>query len=89
KPWDLAKNSEKNDELHRVCSILLNAFFTLTVYLKPILPSLAKKVEHFLNLPREIRWDDAGAFLADHIINDYSHLMTRIDPKQVVALVDA
>ncbi|MCP2807368.1 methionine--tRNA ligase, partial [Salmonella enterica subsp. enterica serovar Typhimurium] len=56
KPWDLAKNSEKNDELHRVCSILLNAFFTLTVYLKPILPSLAKKVEHFLNLPREIRW---------------------------------
>src|SRR3954468_3885421 len=44
KPWDLAKDAAQRDELQRVCSDALHAFFTLTVYLAPMLPATAKRV---------------------------------------------
>ena len=88
-PWVLAKSSEHDARLHHVCSMLINAFRLLTLYLRPILPRLARRAEEFLNVA-PLRWSDAGHLLPPaHPVNAYEHLMTRIDPKQVDALIAA
>jgi methionyl-tRNA synthetase len=88
KPWELAKRSGQEAELHAVCSVGLNLFRLLTLYLKPVLPRLAAEVEQFLNLP-PLRWQDADSvLLPGHRINPYQHIMVRIEPKQVEALID-
>ena len=89
KPWELAKQDGREAELHAACSQAIEAFRLLTLYLKPVLPKVAEAVEAFLNIT-PLCWNDAVTPLpAGHAIEAYSHLMTRIDPKQVVALVDA
>ncbi len=50
KPWDLAKQPGMDAALHDVCSVCIEAFRVLTVYLKPVLPALAAQVEAFLNV---------------------------------------
>jgi methionyl-tRNA synthetase len=63
-------------------------FRLLTLYLKPVLPELAKSVEAFLNIP-ELKWTDAGALMPEgHRINKYQHLMARVEEKQLDALFD-
>jgi methionyl-tRNA synthetase len=88
KPWELAKKDEAVYRLHEVCTVSLNCFRLLTLYLKPVLPRLAEQVEAFLNIA-PLSWDDAQSLFIRHRINEYSHLMTRIDPKSVEAMVDA
>ncbi|GAB3265853.1 methionine--tRNA ligase [Chitinimonas naiadis] len=88
KPWELAKQEERAAELHGACSLLINAFRLLTVYLKPVLPKLAADIEAFLNIA-PLTWADSATVLLNHEIKPYSHLMTRIDPKQVDAMVEA
>ncbi|MDD5404027.1 MAG: methionine--tRNA ligase [Sulfuricella sp.] len=88
KPWELAKHPEQETRLHQVCSEMLNAFRILSIYLKPILPGLAAKVENFLNLPGQLNWHDLKNYPAN-AINTYEHLMTRIEPKQIEALLEA
>jgi methionyl-tRNA synthetase len=87
KPWELVKQEGKSAELHEVCSTALMLFRDLTLYLKPILPILAGQVEAFLNIP-PLTWNDVGTTLpSGHAINPYSHLMTRLDPKLIAAMV--
>jgi methionyl-tRNA synthetase len=87
-PWVLSKQEGLEPALQEACSVSLNLFRLLTLYLKPILPLLAKEVESFLNIDALI-WANAGDLLFDHRINEYKHLMTRIDPKLISALVAA
>ena len=87
-PWKLAKQGTQTGLLHEVCSVSLNLFRLLTLYLKPILPALSRQVEEFLNIA-PLDWADAEALLSNHSVNTYQHLMTRIDPKQIEALVEA
>ena len=92
KPWELAKSRENDAELHEVCSVALNMFRILTVYLKPVLPKLAAEAEQFLKV-NPLTWRDANSqnrLLADgHQINGYEHLITRVDPKQIEKLIKA
>jgi methionyl-tRNA synthetase len=74
--------------LHDVCTVALNCFRLLTLYLKPVLPRLAEQVESFLNI-KPLAWDDAQDLFIRRRINEYTHLMTRIDPKSIEAMVDA
>ena len=89
-PWDLAKDLERNAaRMHIGCSIALNAFRLLTLYLKPVLPKLAGDAERFLNIA-PLAWSDAASLLpAEHRIEPYKHLMTRVDPKRIRELVEA
>ncbi|TJZ66131.1 methionine--tRNA ligase [Chitiniphilus eburneus] len=87
KPWEMAKQEGRDAELQRVCSILINAFRLLTIYLKPVLPRLAADVEAFLQVA-PLCWADAQTLLLGHGIAPYQHLMTRIDPKSVEAMVE-
>ena len=89
KPWELAKSPAQKDRLHIVCSTALEAFRILTVYLKPILPAIALKVEQFLNIS-PLNWDAHRKPLAhQHRILKYDHLLARVDQKQIAALVEA
>ncbi|MFO1204744.1 MAG: methionine--tRNA ligase [Burkholderiales bacterium] len=88
KPWELAKQPDRSAELHEVCTVVLNVFRWLTIYLKPVLPAIAERVESFLRLP-PLTWRDVGTLLLGHTIDPYRHLMTRIEVKQIHGLVDA
>ncbi|GEC95479.1 methionine--tRNA ligase [Zoogloea ramigera] len=89
KPWELAKLEGQDARLHVVCSTAINIFKALTGLLKPVLPALAAQVEDFLAIT-PITWADALAPLpAGHAIKPYTHLMTRIERKQVDALLEA
>ena len=86
KPWEMAKQPGQEAKLHQVCTVAINAFRLLTLYLKPVLPRLATQVEAFLNIPPLI-WADSGQLLTEHLIQPYQHLMTRVDPKAVDAML--
>ncbi|MGH8693934.1 MAG: methionine--tRNA ligase [Burkholderiales bacterium] len=87
KPWDLAKDPANRTKLHTVCSVSLNLFRILTIYLKPVMPKLASDVESFLNVPG-LAWSDVGSLLTHHRIKPYQHLLTRVEEKQLDALLD-
>jgi methionyl-tRNA synthetase len=89
KPWEIAKDSSKEQELQTICSITLEAFRRLTVYLKPVVPNVAAGVEQFFNI-EPMSWDDVNKSLSSkQAINPYQHLMTRIDPAMMEKLIEA
>ena len=88
KPWELAKQEGQDARLHEVCSVLINAFRLLTIYLKPVLPKLAEGVEAFLDVA-PLQWADTDQLLLGHTIKPYQHLMQRIDPVLVEKLIEA
>ncbi len=88
KPWELAKSPEQEARLHTVCSTTIRLFRDLTLYLKPILPHLAARVEVFLNTT--LTWDAIHQPLPEgHVIQAYQHLMTRTEEARMDALVEA
>jgi len=88
KPWELAKQPGADQALHAACTVCVEAFRVLTVYLKPVLPALAVRVEAFLAVP-PLAWSDAQRALGAHRIGAFTHLMQRVDPKKLDALFDA
>ncbi|MBS0444813.1 MAG: methionine--tRNA ligase [Proteobacteria bacterium] len=88
KPWELAKQSGQDAVLHDVCSVCIEAFRVLTIYLKPVLPALAAQVEAFLQVD-PLDFAAAARALGAHTIGSYAHLMQRVDPKQLEALFEA
>ena len=50
KPWKLIKESAQEQAVQEICSTGLNCFRIIMTYLKPILPTVATEVEHFLNI---------------------------------------
>ena len=87
KPWELAKKPQHDAALHDVCSVCIEAFRLLTIYLKPVLPALAEQVEAFLRI-EPLQWGDAARSLGAHTIGAYQHLMQRVDPKMMDALFE-
>jgi methionyl-tRNA synthetase len=87
KPWELAKQAGQGAVLHDVCSVCIEAFRLLTIYLKPVLPALAAQVEAFLRVPPLV-FADAARAIGGHQIGAYQHLMQRIDPAAMDALFD-
>ena len=85
-PWQMAKQDAGAQRLHQICSTSLNLFRLLTIFLKPILPGLAARVENFLAVP-PLAWSDCATLLADHAIAPYEHLARRIEQKQIDGLL--
>ena len=88
KPWELAKKEGMDARLHDVCTVCIEAFRLLTIYLKPVLPQLAYGVETFLKTKPFESSDAATQLGAEHSIGDYVHLMQRVDVKQLDALFE-
>ncbi|MDF1759428.1 MAG: methionine--tRNA ligase [Coxiellaceae bacterium] len=88
KPWALAKEDGKMNEVQLICSQAINAFRVLMIYLKPILPTMAEKSEAFLNV-EPLVWTDLDEPLLNHTINKFKPLMQRIDPEAIEQLMQS
>jgi methionyl-tRNA synthetase len=89
KPWELAKQEGEEAHLHTACTTALTLFRDLALYLKPVLPTLAAKVEAFLAI-EPMSWREVWSPLpAGHRIQPYKHMMTRVERKQIDALLEA
>ena len=87
KPWVLAKEDGREQDVQDVCSMGLNLFRILAGYLKPILPEMAAAAESFLNVD-PLTWNDLQQPLSDHTINKFKPLLTRVDPDTVQKMVE-
>ena len=86
-PWVLAKDPARREALQDSCAQALYGFKTLTSLLAPVLPALAERVARELfGLERALSFADA--LEPPRHINPYQHLMTRVDPKQLDALLE-
>jgi methionyl-tRNA synthetase len=88
KPWLIAKEEGREEELHEVCSMGLNLFRLLVAYLRPVLPALAQNAEAFLNIPAQ-PWPTAAEPLPAHRINAFTPLMTRVEADKIAAVIEA
>ena len=88
KPWILAKQPDQNDQIQAVCSVGLNLFRLLMIYLKPVLPKVAQDAEAFLQV-QPLTWGDIHHPLLGHSIGRFKPLMQRVDSKQIEAMVEA
>jgi methionyl-tRNA synthetase len=88
KPWLIAKEEGKDQELHEVCSMGINLFRLLAVYLQPVLPVLSGNAESFLNIPVQA-WPIKAQCLLNHVINDFKPLMTRVEADKIELIVAA
>ncbi len=87
-PWVIAKTDKQSSEVQEICSTGLNLFRMLIVYLKPVIPTMAQSVETFLAVP-PLAWDSVDSTLNGHTIGAFVPLITRIDPADVTAMMEA
>ena len=87
-PWTLAKQDGSDDQVLQVCTTALNVFRLLALYLKPVLPALATRVEAFLNI-QPLVWQDHQQPLLGHCINGFKPLLQRVEPEQIEKLLAA
>ena len=85
KPWAMIKDPAKKADVQAVCSMGINLFRVLMIYLKPVLPKTAEQVETFLNIA-PLQWEDKNTPLLNHKIREFQPLINRIDPKQIEAM---
>ncbi|MFZ5891129.1 MAG: methionine--tRNA ligase [Myxococcota bacterium] len=86
-PWKLKKDPARAAELQAVCSIILNLYRQIVIYLAPVLPKLASDSERLLNT-RFTNWNDAATPLVGTGIAPFSHLMQRVDPTKVKSVIE-
>ena len=87
KPWMLVKQPGAETEVQAVCSLGLNLFRVLALYLKPVLPGLAAQVEQFLQIP-PLRWSDVDHPLLGLAIAEFKPLMQRVEMAQIAAIIE-
>lgn len=86
-PWALAKDETKLAEVQLICTQALNLFKILLIFLKPVLPHLAKQAEAFLGVP-DLIWQDITVPLLGATINAFHPLMLRVDAEQIRIMVE-
>jgi methionyl-tRNA synthetase len=79
KPWSMAKSEDINtqNQVQEICTVALNDFRLMSLYLKPVLPKITQDIESFLNIP-ELNWEDNKNILLNHSINSFKPLLNRI-----------
>ena len=86
-PWNLRKDPERQKELQDVCTIALNLFRQIAIYLQPVLPEIAEKTSSLLGDPITY-WEQAGTPLTGTPVAKFEHMMKRIEEKDVDAMID-
>ncbi|MCH1448744.1 MAG: methionine--tRNA ligase [Litoricolaceae bacterium] len=85
-PWQLAKNEATLPDVQPICTTAINAFRLLVLYLKPVMPMLSDKVQTFLQVDR-LDYESLNHTLLDHQIEAFTPLITRIEMKDVEAMI--
>ena len=86
-PWNLRKDPDKQQELQDVCTVALNLFRQLAIYLSPVLPRLAQQTSELLGVPIE-HWDDTKTPLTGTPVAKFKHMLQRVEMKDVKAMID-
>jgi len=86
-PWVVAKDADRDDELHAICSMGINLFRVLVGYLKPVLPVMAEQAEAFLNV-EPMTWASQAEPLLGHSVNKFKPLMTRVEKDRISAMIE-
>ncbi len=87
RPWDLRKDPAKARELQDVCTVALNLFRQIVVYLSPVLPRLAKQTGELLNDPI-LSWEQSQEPIVGTRVNQFTHMLRRIEEKDVIAMIE-
>ncbi|MCH7725527.1 MAG: methionine--tRNA ligase [Planctomycetes bacterium] len=87
KPWNLAKDPDKAQQLQDVCTVALNLFRQIVVYLSPVLPRLAEQTRELLGEPIE-HWDQSQTPLVGTSVEKFKHMLKRADPKDVEKMIE-
>lgn len=86
-PWELRKDPQRASELQDACTVSLNLFRTLVIYLSPVLPDLAEKTSALLGDPL-LTWEQSRTPLVGTPVAAFQHMMQRVDPKHLQAMID-
>jgi methionyl-tRNA synthetase len=89
-PWEL-RTAAKSDptvarRLQDICTIGLNLFRQLAVYLQPVLPRMAEQTGQLLNDPLT-SWEQSQRPLLGTPVTKFQHMMQRVDPGRIEALI--
>ena len=87
KPWVLAKTGGADCDVHRVCSTGIALFRILAIYLKPVLPEMARAVERFFNC-EPLTWEDIGRDITGKKIDSFKSLIHRVEAEKVEAMIN-
>ncbi len=87
KPWELRKDPTQNQELQDVCTVSLNLFRQLAIYLAPVLPRLAQQTGELLGKPIE-HWDESKRPLTGIPVAKFKHMLCRVEEKDIQAMID-
>ncbi len=85
-PWTLRKDPEKAQQLQDICTVVLNLFRQIAVYISPVLPKLAEQTAELLGSPIE-SWEETKTPLLGTPVNKFKHMMKRVEAKDVEAMV--
>jgi methionyl-tRNA synthetase len=86
-PWKLRKDQTRQNELRDVCSITLNLFRQIVVYLAPVLPRLAAQTGELLGQPIE-HWNDSQTPLVSSPVGKFQHMLQRVEEQKVTAMIE-
>ena len=86
-PWSLKKDPQRAEELRAACSITLNLFRQVVIYLTPVLPRLAEQTGELFGVPIE-HWDEVKTPLTGTPVAKFKHMLQRVDPAKVQAMID-
>jgi methionyl-tRNA synthetase len=87
-PWNLKKDPERQAELQDVCTVALNVFRQLSIYLAPVLPGLASRAVALLG-DEPWNWASSGTPVLGGPVKKFKHLLARVEPKKIEAMVAA
>ncbi|WP_145252434.1 methionine--tRNA ligase [Aeoliella mucimassa] len=87
KPWELRKDESQAERLQDVCTVALNLFRQLAIYLAPVLPKLAEQAGELLNDPI-VSWDQAQEPLVGTAVNKFKHMLQRVEEAKVNAMIE-
>ncbi len=87
-PWNLIKQHGEEIKVQQICTLGINLFKNLVIYLKPVVPDIATQTEAFLNC-EEFTWSDLDTPLLNHKINKFKPMITRLESKSIDAIVEA
>jgi methionyl-tRNA synthetase len=87
RPWDLRKDPAKARELQDVCTVALNLFRQIVVYLTPVLPRLAQQTGELLH-EQITSWSQAQTPLVGTPVARFTHMLRRVEEKDVLAMIE-
>lgn len=86
-PWNLRKDPAQTQALQDVCTVALNLFRQLVIYLAPVLPKLAEQTGQLLNTPIR-HWNESKTPLTGVSVAAFQHMLKRVETKDVDKMIE-